>query len=254
MGPEQCFEWQQRSGRKDMTPLSEIKALLFDKDGTILDYEKTWLPINRELAMMAASGDAKLADELLRVAGHDPETDKVAPGSPFAVGGIEALVGSLVKHLGPTRTPPRLLERTGELFATGGAKYSVLLPGARDTLVALKKRGYVLGIATNDTEAGLQGSLGQHDVLSLCQFSCGCDSGYGEKPAPGMVHAFCKAVGIAPKHVAVIGDSTHDLHMATSAGAGLRVAVLSGTGRKADLVPHADLTLESVVDLLSHLT
>ena len=52
--------------------MSAIRAILFDKDGTIIDYWKTWVPINREVALFAAGGDPLLADELLCAGGHDP--------------------------------------------------------------------------------------------------------------------------------------------------------------------------------------
>jgi phosphoglycolate phosphatase-like HAD superfamily hydrolase len=35
--------------------------VLFDKDGTLLDYRRTWEPINREAATLAAGGDPVLA-------------------------------------------------------------------------------------------------------------------------------------------------------------------------------------------------
>ena len=35
-----------------------IRGVLFDKDGTIIDYWRTWVPINREVALYAAGGNA----------------------------------------------------------------------------------------------------------------------------------------------------------------------------------------------------
>ena len=32
-----------------------IRGILFDKDGTIIDYWRTWVPINREAALYAAA-------------------------------------------------------------------------------------------------------------------------------------------------------------------------------------------------------
>lgn len=39
-----------------MSAASPIKGILFDKDGTLLDYDESWLPVNRELARIAAQG------------------------------------------------------------------------------------------------------------------------------------------------------------------------------------------------------
>ena len=233
------------------SPTSDLRGLLFDKDGTILDYWKTWVPINREVADFAASGDARLRDELLVLGGQDPVTHHVVPGSAFAGASMEGIVALLADHLG-ARAPRDLLVTVARLFRDGGARTSVLIDGARDTLRTLHQRGFILGLATNDTFDGLQASLARHDVLDLFQFTTGCDSGHGAKPEPGMVQAFAAAVGIAAREIAVIGDSIHDLEMAARAGAGLKVAVLSGTSGRADLERHADLVLGSLADMPGH--
>jgi phosphoglycolate phosphatase len=42
-----------------------MKAILFDKDGTLVDFDRTWADTNRKGALLAADGDAALADRLL---------------------------------------------------------------------------------------------------------------------------------------------------------------------------------------------
>ena len=69
-----------------------------------------------------------------------------------------------------------------------------------------------------------------------------------------MVLGFCRATGLSPHEVAVIGDSTHDLHMARAAGAGLAVGVLTGPARDADLAPDADVVLPSIAALPAFLS
>ncbi|MER2552009.1 MAG: HAD hydrolase-like protein, partial [Thauera sp.] len=69
------------------------------------------------------------------------------------------------------------------------------------------------------------------------------------KPAPDTVEAFCDLTGLRTAQVAMVGDNRHDLEMAKAGGAGLAVAVLSGTGTRESLSPLADVILESVADL-----
>lgn len=228
--------------------LGRIKGLLFDKDGTMLDYFKTWVPINREITFYASGGDTELQRRMLTVGGHDPDTDHVAAGSIFAGGPMDQIVDMLRREAG-TCAPDDLHETVARMFAEGGARSSVLIDGTVETVRVLRSRGYHMGIATNDTEAGLEASLAKHDILPSFDFTCGCDSGFGAKPGPGMVLGFCEAVGLDPAEVAVIGDSTHDLEMGRSAGAGLLIAVLSGTAGCEHLAAHADLVLDSVADL-----
>jgi phosphoglycolate phosphatase len=228
-----------------------LRAILFDKDGTLLDYYATWVPINRDVTLFAARGDQTLADELLRLGGQDPKTHDIVPNSLLAAAGIGEIVETFSAYLG-TRTPPDLYGNVARIFRDGGARSAVMIDGARDAVLALKSRGFKIGIATNDTAEGLQASLAQFDIAQHFDFLCGCDSGHGVKPAPGMGLAFAKAIAIDPSQIAIVGDSTHDLHMGKDAGYGCRVAVLSGTGTHDDLGPHADVVLPNVVELLTH--
>lgn len=227
-----------------------IRGILFDKDGTLIDYWATWVPINRQAALYAAEGDADLARELLRLGGHDPDTDRVVPGSPLAAGGIDDIARAFASHPA-LRYSAELSRGIERVFCSGGAAHSALIAGALPVLRELKARGFRLGVATNDSAAGLEASLTPLGVLPLLDFTAGCDSGYGAKPGPGMVLAFCDSIGAQPSDVAVVGDAIHDLAMGRAAGAGLTVGVLSGTSAREDLADGADLILDSVRDLLA---
>jgi phosphoglycolate phosphatase len=226
-----------------------IRGLLFDKDGTLLDYQRTWIPINRELTLYAAGGDRALADDLLRAGGHDPETDIVTAGSMLAAGPHDELVAMLRTHA-RGRAPADLTEFSLRLFREGGRRHAVLLPGVRQTILELQRRGYVLGIATNDTAEGLEGSMGRVGLRDPFVFGAGCDSGHGAKPGPGMVLGFCATTGLIPAEVAMIGDSVHDLATGRAAGCGLNVGVLCGTSPRADLAALADVVLSDIRGLL----
>jgi phosphoglycolate phosphatase len=63
-----------------------IRAILFDKDGTLFDFRKTWLAAYRgaaaELAELAGLGPW-FVDDLLSRHGYDPATDTFAAESPL---------------------------------------------------------------------------------------------------------------------------------------------------------------------------
>ena len=224
-----------------------IRAILFDKDGTLIDYRRTFVPINREVALYAAGGDPLLAAELLGRNGQDPETGLIEAGSVLAAGSIGDIAKAFAAQLGHN-TPGDLESGIERLFSAGGAR-SLLIEGVADTIAELRSRGFLLGVASNDSERGLAASLGAHGILGLFDFAAGCDAGFGGKPDPRMALGFCRAVGVAPREIAVIGDAVHDLAMARSAGAGLAIGVLSGTSARADLADLADLILDSVNDM-----
>jgi phosphoglycolate phosphatase len=227
-----------------------IRGILFDKDGTIVDYWRTWLPVNRAAALHAARGDATLAAELLRLGGQDPETNRITPGAPLAAGDLMDIARAFATHP-DVAAAPELVAGLERVFVQGAAAHSALIDGARATIMDLHGRGFRLGIATNDTAAGIGASLAQHDILELFDFAAGCDSGYGAKPDPRMALAFCGAMNLAREEVAVVGDAAHDLAMGRAAGVGLTVGVLSGTSGPEDLAGLADVIVSSIADLLA---
>ena len=109
-----------------------ISALLFDKDGTIIDYWLTWVPINREVALFAAGGDDELAVELLRAGGYDPATMRILPGSVLAAGSVDDIAGAFAAHLG-SRTPDQLAAGIEAIFRQAGAQHARLVDGAGQT-------------------------------------------------------------------------------------------------------------------------
>ena len=230
----------------------QIRGVLLDKDGTVIDYARTWLPINRDVALAAARGDKSLAAALLIAGGHDPATDHVTPGSPLAAAGAVGVAACFSAVLG-ARTPPDLLATIKHIFAEGGGRYAVLLDGAAEAIAALKARGLVVGLATNDSDGGMRASLRRVGLIDAFDYLVAADTGYGEKPGPGMALAFSEATGLAPRELAAVGDAAHDIEMASQAGYGLKVAVLSGTGTRADLAPRADLVLGSIRELAAAL-
>ncbi len=233
-----------------MSKFRHIRGLLFDKDGTLVDFDRTWGPINIEVATYAAAGDPSTRDRLLVAAGYDRATGTTRPGSIFAAAGLDETVAFLSAELGG-RVPADLASHMAFLYASGGAHYATAIEGVATALATLKAGGFSLGVATNDTAAGLKASLTKCGLLAEFSFTAGCDSGYGAKPDPAVIHAYCKATGLGLHEVAMVGDSTHDMETARRAGPVLRVAVLSGTGKRADLEPEADVVLNSVCELVT---
>lgn len=225
-----------------------IKGILFDKDGTLLDYAATWMPVNWKAAALVAGEDRDMVQRLMIAGGYDPEQGRVLSGTPLAAGNTMEIARTFIE-LAPGVDYDLLVVRLDRLFIEEGTKRSVPVPGMRAALKTLKRRGLVLGVATNDSERGIRGSLGALDVLPLFEFFSGYDSGHGVKPEPGMVLAFCASAGLAPEQVAVVGDNSHDLEMGQAAGVGLLVGVLTGNSERRDLEPVAHHVIGSIAGL-----
>ena len=66
--------------------MAAIRGVLFDKDGTLVDFNATWSAIARQLAMRAAEGDTQRADALLTLSGYDLLSGRFLADSVFAAG------------------------------------------------------------------------------------------------------------------------------------------------------------------------
>lgn len=227
--------------------MSVIKAILFDKDGTLLDFNATWLGFARDLALSATKGDMGRADILLREGGYDAEAQRFRSGSVFAAGTNAEVVKHFHPHLDgePLRS---LVEETDEKTATV-AERAVALPGAVEAVRALHAAGYAIGLATNDSTAGAKRTLETFGIADLFVAALGYDAVANPKPAADPCLVFAHKAGVSAGEVAVVGDNAHDLEMARAAGAGLSVGVLSGNGTRENLAPYADVVLNSVSDL-----
>lgn len=224
-----------------------IQGILFDKDGTLLDYYGTWMPLNRQAALEVAGGDATLAERLLVGTGYDPVADSYVANSLLASATNDEIAAAWAALLG--LDPAETAARVTAYFESCSGETAVPVAGLAETIAALKRRGLALGVATNDSEDSAWGSLEPFGVLEHFCYVAGFDSGHGGKPGPGMVQGFCAAVGLDPAAVAVVGDSLHDLEMGRRAGAGLLVGVLTGTSAREDLAPLAHHVIGSIAEL-----
>lgn len=227
--------------------MTAIAAILFDKDGTLLDYEKSWGRINRQLALLAAEGDQAFADHLLAACGMDPESGHVVPDSLLAAGSTVDICEGLIKA--GSRLPlDELVPRIDALFSQG-SDHSVPVTDLAGLFGRLKQRGLKLGIASSDNELSIRKTTERFGFACFIDYVAGYDSGHGCKPEPGMVFGFSDATGIKPDRIAVVGDNNHDLHMARNAGAGLAIAVLTGTGSRQSLAEASDHILSDITEI-----
>lgn len=218
----------------------DLKAILFDKDGTLFDFEATWAPWCRAVLADLAGADTALAATLADAVCFLPGPGTFRPDSPVLAETPPIIAARLLPHL------PRwaLSALVDHLNARAAVAVPVPIVPLAPVLRALRARGLVLGVATNDAVAPARAHLAAAGVLGLFDRVIGCDSGFGGKPAPGPLLAFAAQTGLTPGSVAMVGDSAHDLVAARAAG---MVAV--GLGDDSDLAALADVMLPDIAAL-----
>jgi phosphoglycolate phosphatase len=81
----------------------------------------------------------------------------------------------------------------------------------------LDHRGFLLGVATGKTRAGLARALARHGIAHRFVASRCADETF-PKPHPAMLLSLMEIVGVDPGETLMIGDTTHDLELARNAG------------------------------------
>ncbi len=224
-----------------------ISAILFDKDGTLLDFDATFGPAGWHILNDLAGGDAGLLAALAEIAGYDLAARRFAHDAPFVADPTEVYGPAWAQTLDrPANTA--FFEQIDQLTAQYALANLTVFQDVADTLDHLAGCGLPLGIATNDVEAVARDQISILGFSGYFTFIVGCDSGHGAKPGPGMVHAFAAHTGIPPAEIAMVGDSLRDLQTARAAGA-VAIAVTTGLAAAEMLAPHADHVIGRLGDL-----
>ena len=223
--------------------LRRLKAILFDKDGTLIDFHATWGPALKGV-IDAITNNVDQRAELYALNAFDPDTLAFAPHSPFIAGTSADYGPDWARVLG-VPCDDAFIKRLDQLCERETARTLVPIGDPLGVMARLAGRGLLLGILTNDTERAARLQTARLGLERHLASVIGYDSGYGYKPAPGPVLAFADMFALAPATVAVVGDSRHDLVSARAAGA-VAIAVLSGVADHAELAPHADVVVPDI--------
>lgn len=224
------------------------RAVLFDKDGTLVDFRGTWLPRYRGAAAEIAARAGRpvtLAATLLERLGYDAGADRFAADSPLLWDTNDAVAARWAAM--PEVTGRVDAREVAERHFADHDRYPPVGVGDLPALLTrLRGAGLALGVATMDDTANAHDTAARLGIAHLLDFVAGADAGHGAKPGPGMALAFCAARGLDPAEVAVVGDTRADLMMARAAGCGLAVAVLTGGTPRQAVEDLADHVLEDV--------
>ena len=222
----------------------DLRGIVFDKDGTLFDFNATWGRWTLGLLTEEAGGDDTLVEVLAAELGYDIANCTFLPGSAIVSHTTAEIADLMLPHLPPQPKSELVARLDGRTAHAPQLEATPLRPFLAD----LRARGFVLGIATNDSETPARAHLAASGIEDHFDFIAGADSGHGYKPGPGQLIAFSEAVGLAPDVVAMVGDSVHDLMAARAAGM-RAVGVLTGLADTAELSPHADIVLPSIAGL-----
>jgi HAD superfamily hydrolase (TIGR01509 family) len=183
-------------------PRPDMRAVLWDMDGTLVDSEKLW--------------DVSMHELYARLGGvMTPEVRESTVG-----GSAKNVMDAVYADLGLDPDPVAVAEstdwlhvRTGELFADG----LPWRPGARELLEALLAEGIPMALVTNTRRDLTAQALKSIGTQFFSASVCGDEVEHG-KPAPDVYLRAAELLGFEPAQCLAIEDSVTGTIAAESAG------------------------------------
>ena len=204
--------------------MSQIQAILLDKDDTLIDLAAFWEAPVRHMARQIAAqlglaGDAPLLRELQLAAGILDGT--VLPAGPVAAGTNQDIARAWAKVLAARGlTLPISEAALAEAIQQACLLYGQIHPRGdfATVLHTCRNRHIPLGVATSDSyQATLHclQTLGMDDCFDLVLTA---DRVAHAKPHPEMAQIFSAHCGVPLAAIAMVGDTANDMRFAYNSG------------------------------------
>lgn len=217
----------------DMILFSNLKAYIFDLDGTLIDSEAAHL---------------KAWSMALKHFVEKPDINAVQ--RHFGKSGID--IALLV--LEDEKKAEKCVELKESIYEDLWPKEAKIMPCAKKLLKLLKKSNLKTGIASSNSHEKITRILKYFNLLEMIDAIVGLDDVREHKPSPELILKTLEQLRVKPSESVYIGDSPYDVLMAKRAGtqsilikAYKRISV-----KKVDASP--DITVKSLCDLYDLLT
>ena len=239
-----------------------IKAIIFDKDGTLFNYADFWGPIvsrNSIIGFKRFNISEEMADELAysfeKTFGVDRNRINHPEGILFRhdkiVSGILRVSWKSIRNgLNPIKVMKVLTSLIDHVNIDNDIEQYEFPPVA-PLFRALKDHGYVIGIVTNDMTESTMKFLKAMHIDRMVDFLRCRDSGCLNKPNPDSINELCRAYQIDSSEVCMVGDTKIDMKFGKNGKVGYRIAVLTGCGDEPLLRKNSDVVYPTVLDLIN---
>ena len=143
-----------------------IRGVLFDKDGTLIDVNGTWVPIYRQMLCEQFGIGPAEADAMMAQVGYDPGTDGFTANSVLAAGTTRQLIDYWWPGLDESGAQEKVRMIDVDYAPLSKSLLKPLMPLV-PLLQELKQMALHVGLATNDSHYSARNHLSHLGVLEL---------------------------------------------------------------------------------------
>ncbi|USR89384.1 HAD family hydrolase [Phormidium yuhuli AB48] len=228
-----------------------IRAIIFDKDGTLLDTQDFLRRLGIDRARQLDAQIPGVGESLLMAFGI--EGDRLDPTYLLAVGSRQENLIAAAAYVAETgRSWAESLQAARTAFDESDRLFqdedtSPLFVGSLEVLSHLADAGFKLGILSADTNARVHQFVQTCQLDDIIQVKLGVDDG-PSKPDPRLFQQACTALGVRPEDAIMVGDSPLDIEMAQRAGAAGTIGICWHSQDHRHL-SQADVTIEQLDQL-----
>ena len=228
-----------------------VDAIIFDKDGTLIDFDAFWVTISVEaikdiLRQLCQEDD--LVCEILEAFGvHNGVADingVLCKGTYKQMGQI---VYDIVSRYGCDISRDEVEKVVIRAYTKNSDKGEITptSPDLLKVLTELKKRNKKLAVVTTDNEEITRKCLKELRVEELFDKIYTDDGIIPTKPDPYCVFDFCKLTGVKRECMVMIGDTMTDVDFAKNAGIRI-IGVAKNDQNKQILAPRTDAVITDI--------
>ena len=210
----------------------DIKLVIFDFDGTLADTKENII-LTFQMTMKELGVEIKSRQECAATIGLTLEDafKVLYPGM------------AAEKYILLRDTYRRIFKENRKILVPG------LFPEVMETLEELRRRGYLMSIASSRLSPSLHSFLEDMNIAHLFEYAVGGDNVEHPKPAPDAVLQILRHYNLSAEEAFVVGDMPFDINMATNAG----VKSCGVTWGNADAAQLKESGANYVIDKMSQL-